>query len=277
MRTGWVLGIGLLLILLSGIAMAQETIPRVTENRVSFHNIDIFINETGSARVTEQFFFSFFADEAAQLEKDFEENTPSLFEWKRDYPFIHPYIGIESQAENLEFFLKKTVSGQPTLELSYSFPSGLAQKIATENQGRTARWKLSDSALLNFISAGSISIDAKTQIKIHLPAGAVVDKRLLQQGLLDSSNVITLTNFQSNALNVQYAILTPIADPIDTGKFLSDVMGSPLFFFLMVALVLVCVYVYLNREEISEKIEDYIVEHSEFKTAKGPEVDTDIE
>ncbi|QQR92601.1 MAG: hypothetical protein IPJ89_05650 [Candidatus Iainarchaeum archaeon] len=277
MRTPWIIGIGFLLLLLSGQAVAQTVIPRVTENRVSFHSIDIFLQEDGSARVVEQFFFSFFADEAAQLEKDFEENTPSLFEWKRDYPFIHPYAGIESQAESLDFFLRQTVSGQPTLELSYNYPVGLAQKVATENQGRTARWKLSDSALLNFISAGSISIDAKTQVKIYLPTGAVVDKRLLQQGLLDNSNVITLSNFQSNALNVQYAILTPIADPIDTSKFISDVVGSPLFFFLVVALVLAGIYAYLNRESLSEKIEDYIVEHSEFKTAKGPEVDNDLE
>ncbi len=277
MRIEWVIVIGMLLVILAGSAAAQTIIPRVTENRVSFHNIDIYVNEDGSSRVIEQFFFSFFADEATQLEKDFEENTPSLFEWKRDYPFIHPYIGIESQAENLEFFLRQTVSGQPTLELSYSYPTGLTQKIATENQGRTARWKFSDSALLNFISAGSISIDAKTQIKIHLPKGVVVDKRLLQQGLLDGSNIITLTNFQSNALNVQYTILTPIADPIDTSKFISDIVGSPLFFFLVVALVLAGIYAYLNREALSEKIENYIIEHSEFKTNKGPEVDNDIE
>ncbi len=277
MQYSYVIALALICLFLASGVYAQETIPRVTEKRVSFHSIEIFIESDGSANITEQFFFNFFADEAAQLEIDFEENTPSLFEWKRDYPFVHPYIGIESQAEKLEFLLKQTVSGQPTLQFSYNYPIGLGQKIATENQGRTTRWKLTDSALLNFISSGSISIDAKTQIKIHLPVGAVVDKRPLQQGLLDSSNVITLNNFQSNALNVLYVIITPIADPIDTSKLISDFVGSPIFFFLIAALALASVYIYLNKEQVSEKIENYIVEHSEFKTHKGPEVEEELE
>lgn len=269
------IGIGLLL--LAAMANAQTTISRVTEERVSFHSIDILVSADGSATVTEQFFFNFFADEDTQLESDFQENTPSLAEWKRDYPFIHPYIGIESQVEGLEFLLKTTVSNQPTLQLSYRYPIGLIQKISTDNQGRTTRWKLSETTLLNFISSGSIRVNEKTQVKIHLPAVAVVDKRSLPLGLLDTTNTVTLSNFQSNALSVEYILITPIADPIDTSKLISDFLQSPLFLFLLAALALVIAYMYINRESISTQVENYIVEHSEFKTPKTPEVEEEIE
>ena len=274
MRAHW---IGIALLLVIGMAWAQEVVPRVTEERVSFHSIDVFLDEDGSASVNEQFFFNFFADEDTQLEIDFQENTPSLIEWKRDYAFVHPYIGIESQVEGLEFLLKTTVSNQPTLQLSYNYPAGLAQKLSTENQGRTTRWKLSETTLLNFISSGSIRVNEKTQIKIHLPSNGVVDKRTLPQGLLEADNTITLTNFQSNALGVEYVIITPIADPIDTSKLVSDFLESPFFVFLLVLLALIVAYTYINRESISVQVENYIVEHSEFKAPKTPEVGDELD
>jgi hypothetical protein len=259
-------------------AHAQETtISRVTEKRVSFHAIDVYLDADGSANVSEQFFFSFFAGEADQFERDFKNDTPSLALWKHDYPFVHPNIGIESQAENIEFLLKKTGSDQPALEISYKYPPGLGQKVATENQGRTTRWKLAETALLNYISSGSINIDQKTQIKIHLPTNAVVDKRLLPQGILDASNVITLTNFQSNALQIEYVIIAPLADPIDASKLVSSFVNSPAFIFFIVLLGIVIAYLYINREEVSQRIENYVVEHSEFKVPKGPEVEEDLE
>lgn len=275
-RKIWII---LVILLFLGMAYGQEVTitPRVTESRISYHSIDVYLENDGSANIQEQFFFNFFAGETEQLEKDFQENTPSLAEWKRDYSFVHPYIGIENRVEGLEFLLKKTVSNQPTLQLSYKY-SQLSQKIATENQGRSTIWKLSESTLLNFISAGSIIIDERTQIKIHLPTNSVLDKRPLPNGIADTGNIITLTNFQSNSLNVQYTILTPIADPIDSSKLISNFLESPLAVFLLAIIALIAAYVYINREGLSEKIENYVIEHSEFKTPnKGPEIGDEIE
>jgi hypothetical protein len=265
------------LLLFSQLAVAQLEEPRVTEDRMSFLSIDIFINEDGSATIREQYFFNFFAGEASQFVRDFEENTPSLLEWKADYPFIQPHIGNESQTENIEFVLSTTVEGQPSLTLSYKYPEGIVNELVSENPGRSTSWKLSDVVLVQFINSGSILIDDATQIKIHLPPNSVIDKEALGEEISIADNVITLTNFQSNALNVKYSILLPIANPIDTSRFLEDFINSPLFVALLVLLGLVLAYGMLNKKKITDRIEEYVVRHSELKPATHHEIEGILE
>lgn len=277
MRTGITLLSVFLILSLATNGWAQETIFRAGEKQVAFHGIDVIIAEDGSARVEEQYFFSFFAGQAEQFEQDFEENTPSLFEWKKDYPFIHPYIGSENQTENVEFLLNRTANQEPTLTLSYDYPSGLTQKIKVGTEGRSTRWKLSEIALVQFIAGGNINIPTDTQIKMHFPSSAVIDTKLLPQGITVVGNVVTITNFQSNSLAIEYTVLTPIADPIDAGKIFDNAIKSPLFAFVIAILAGIGLYIGLNRDEISVKLEDYVIEHSEFRPQPKQDIDADLE
>lgn len=268
----------LLLLTLAASAYAQQDIlPRVTENRISFHSLDVFILPDGSATVEERFFFTFFADEDRQFVKDFEENTPSLAEWKKDYPFVNPHIGAESQVENIQFLLNRTPDEKPTLTMSYAYPQGLVQQIKVGNQGRSTHWKISDIALLDFIEGGNIRIPANTQVRIHLPAGAVLDTSLLPQGVTYANSVISLSNFQSNALEIEYILLTPIADPIDAGQIIENVLNSPLFLVLVAIVAMVGAYVALHREKILDEAENYIIAHSEFRPSPKQDIDGDLE
>ncbi len=273
-------GMGLVLLLLLGtVGFAQEnTEPaRVTENRIGFHTIDIFLSESGAATVKEQFFFSFFAGEAEQFEKDFQENTPSLAEWKKDYPFIHPTIGNEAQAEGLEFVLNKTTQDQPTLAITYRYSSGLVQQVNVDGQGRIVKWKIADNAFVQYVNAGSILIDEKTQIVIHFPTNSVVDKSILPPSVVSDNESITLVNFQGNNLPIQYTTLSPIVGPVDWTKALRDFMQSPLFFVLAILLIAAGIYLFANREDVSRRIETFVIENSEFRPAQKQDIDADLE
>jgi hypothetical protein len=267
----------LLLLQLASPSWGQETIFRASERQLSFHGIDITIAENGSARVEEQYFFTFFAGQDEQFEIDFEQNTPSLFEWKSDYPFIHPYVGSESQTENIEFLLNRTANQEPTLTLSYDYPIGLTQTIKVGSEGRSTRWKLADIALVQFIAGGNINIPTNTQIRIHFPNTAVVDTKLLPPGITLTGNTMTITNFQSNSLPIEYTVLTPIADPIDAGKIFDNAVKSPFFAFFIAIIAAIGLYIALNRDELSEKVENYVIEHSEFRPQPKQDIDADLD
>lgn len=275
-RGAWI-GAVVVLVIVVGLAVhAQETVPRVSEKRIGFHGIDVFVGENGSASVEERFFFNFLAGEAAQFEKDFVENTPNLSEWKSDYAFVSPHIGSEGLVKNIEFLLNRTANGEPTLTMSYTYPAGLVQEIKVDSQGRSTRWKLSEIALVDFIESANIRIPSNTQIKFHFPSSSVVDASLLPQGVSTVNNVVTLTNIQTNALRIEYLLFTPIADPIDLGKIVQNFQQSPLFILVIAMIAIVGLYVALNREQFSKKIESYVVEHSEFKTKPKQDIDADL-
>ncbi len=273
----WIATGVLLLILLSTCAWAQVTIPRVTESRVGFHGIDVFVSDDGSAIVEEKLFFNFFAGEAKQFEKDFVENTPSLFEWKEDYPFIKPHIGSEGQAKNVEFLLNRTASEEPTLTVTYDYPTGLVLQVNVEARGRSTRWKVSDVALVDFIESANIKIPSNTQINFHFPGNSVVDTSLLPQGVTVSNNVVTLTNMQTNSLRIEYLVFTPIADPIDLTEILQDLQESPFFIMVLVVMGVCGLYVALNKDQFSRKIEEYVIQHSEFRPPPKQDIDGDLE
>lgn len=269
--------LALILIQLLSPAWGQATIFRAGEKQVAFHGIDIYLQDDGSAKVEEQYFFTFFAEQDELFELDFEQNTPSLFEWKTDYPFIHPYVGSESQSENIEFLLNRTANQEPTLTLSYDYPTGLTQTIKVGTEGRSTRWKIADVAFVQFIAGGNINIPTNTQIRIHFPNNAVVDIKLLPPGITVNGNTMTITNFQSNSLPIEYTVLTPIADPIDAGKIFDNAVKSPLFAFFIAIIAAIGLYIALNREEISEKVENYVIEHSELRPQPKQDIDADLD
>ncbi len=260
-----------------GMVNSQLITPRVNESRINFHGIDVFVSEDGSANIEERFFFTFYAGEASQFEKDFEENSPSLAAWKKDYPFVQPHIGVENNSRDFQFFLNRTPIGEPTLTMAYDYPTGLVQQIRNNTQGRGTKWGLVDNTLLDFVTGGTIIIPSNTQIKFHFPNSSVVDTSLLPNGVTASGNTVTLTNFQSNALQVQYTVLAPIADPIDASKLFSNLIQSPLFIFVLIILGIGVAYVATNRKEITEKIERYVIEHSEFRSNQKREIELDLE
>lgn len=270
----WIAGIFLVLLACSAWAQEEVTINRVPEERLALHTIDVTVDEAGSASVREQYFFSFFAGEDDQFIIDYQENTPSLSAWRNDYPFIHPYIGIESNTENIEFLLNETANGQPILTLSYKIPAGVVQQIQSDTQGRSTVWRLSDTALLSFISGGRIDVNPKTLIKIAFPRDSVVDSKNFPAGVTVSGNVVSITNIQSNSFNLQYTLLTPIASPVDASQLVIGLVNSPFFSALLVLLLFVSAYVALNRDMIAGQIENYVVEHTEFKGARS---DADFE
>lgn len=271
-----ILAVAALMMILSASASAQEVVNRVTEKRIGFHGIDVFVSENGSATIEERFFFNFLAGEATQFEKDFVENNPSVEEWKEDYPFVSPHIGSVGQVRNVEFLLNRTANGEPTLTMSYAYPTGLVQEITTDSQGRSTRWKITEIALVDFIESANIRIPSNTQIKFHFPSSAVVDATLLPQGVSAVNEVVTLTNIQTNALRIEYLLFTPIADPIDLGQIVQNFQQSPLFILIIAMVGVIGLYVALNRETFSKKIEEYVIEHSEFKTKPKQDIDADL-
>lgn len=269
------IGMILILILLFTTVTAQ-TSSRVPATRLASHIITMNIEEDGTAKIQEEYFFNFFEGEPQQLVKDFQENTPSLDFWRADYPYIHNYFGTPTSVSEVSFELGETSNGQPSLRLNYR----TSEKIFTSNSSstRTELWNLNDSSFAQFIQFGTINVPDNTIIHIVLPSDSEVIQSSVPNQVSVSGNFLTVTNFRASKLPIQYLQIKPIAPPLDFNRALSDFFESPFSYVIFTFFVIVLAFMFIKREEIAMKIEEFIVENSLISTKKETEThDEDID
>ncbi|MBI4043729.1 MAG: hypothetical protein HY393_02910 [Candidatus Diapherotrites archaeon] len=259
------------------ISVHAQEVSRATESQVAAHYITIKIDAGGNASFTEQFYFRFFSGQQELLEQDFEENSPSILFWQADYPFVHPHFGESGGWENVVFELKEDVLSNKYLELRYDLKTPFAQPNELNSTPRADAYQVSDSQFQQFIIAGNVNIPSNTTMFIELPANATVNASLLPSQAEVSANKVTLKAFVGNRLDIQYTVPKPIAEPVDASKLVQGFLNSQWFVVVLALLLAGGAVLLLGRETLERKIEDFIVENTEFISREEKEIDVDDE
>jgi len=144
--------------------------------------------------------------------------------------------------------------------------------LISEGQ-RADSFAIDDKQLFSFNESGTIVIPENTLIKIILPQNTELEEIELPEKAQLIGNTLTLNGIQSNVIKLQYKVLKPIAP--NTTDFLDLIVGfNSILLPLLIALLIL---IYFKKEKIEEKIEGYLVNHSEIQNRKPEEINFEID
>jgi len=242
----------------------------VTAVTVDKLNIDAQVDAEGFAEITETYFLRF--DTPFEKNAFYEtaiENSSSIYAWSSENDFFFPHfepsidklasssISFDNQAEKIIF--------------TYTIKKRFATLI-TEGQ-RADSFTIDDKQLFSFNDSGTIVIPENTTIKLILPPNTEFEEIELPEKAQLIGNTLTLNGIQSNVIKLKYKVLKPIAP--NTTDFLELIMGfNSILLPLLIALLIL---IYFKKEKIEEKIEGYLIDHSEIKNRQPEEINFEID
>lgn len=243
-----------------------------TAYAISRQEFSITINEEGFGTVTEKYYFDFAnkadSDSFSQAVKD---NGQDFLKWRVFDDKISPYFG-SVETISLEGFSYS--QAENTLELKYGLDNAISQK--TSEDSRSTTWKLNQSLLSKFEQGTLIIVPKNITLAINFPQAAELKAELLPPTVQTTKNSMVLKNARVNNLNIQYVIPKPIAQTISLSELASWLKETGLLYVIISALIIITVVAVVKRKTISERIENYIVEHSEI-SRKDEEEEIEIE
>lgn len=226
------------------------------------------IDEAGLAHVTENYSlkFSLFSPEFEGFKKNKEENGSSLMAWMVDYDWFFPHFGGEPTRAISRSFVEFDERDN-ILTLDYFLKDKFA--IVSSDEPRQTKWKISDNKLKSFEAGGLIVVPENTEIIFRLPSNAEVSKsQLSKQAKVEDSTVI-LSGISTNFVNLEYSMPKPI---VSANPFDEVVKAARSYWVFLLAILLVLAgAAFAKRKEVSKRIEDYIIEHSELEAGEPEE------
>lgn len=238
---------------------------------ISVDNLGIRVNVDGEghASVRETYSLRFISVfEKEDFNNKAIENSSSISAWQVDYEFFQSHFAgtiSDIQTSSITF-------DNDAQQLTFEYT--LKEKFATlkAREQRSDFFEISDRELFAFNDSGTIVIPDNTQIEIVLPQNSQIDSQNLPDKAVIAGTSILLSGIQSNSLNISYRTLKPIA--FSGNDFINGISNFGLLIFAILAGGIVIVY--MKREELENKIENYLVEHSEIKT-RNPEEGIELE
>lgn len=262
MKKASLIVIAAVLALLAGSASAVE---------IASVQASLKISDSGSASIVENYFLSFSSDfEVRDFEKIFERNSSSLIAWKAFNEKITAHFGNEGELLNVKFSFDKE---SKVLKSEYGMEKAIVEKALEDS--RSVVWRFKPTAFSKFEKGALTVIPENFKIEVELPFNSRVNRELLPEQVEVLENTIKLENLSASNLIIEYGITKPIAPPINTFEALQTLLESEWFLAVIAVIVAVAVIGFWKRKTIGEKIEDYIVEHSEI--AKHEEEEFELE
>ncbi|MBN2067795.1 MAG: hypothetical protein JW744_04975 [Candidatus Diapherotrites archaeon] len=227
---------------------------------ISNHTIEITLDEEGNAQVNERFFLDFQNEwQLSDFRDTVKEIGVSLDAWKEYDARLHPYIGQDNDISASKVSFIENSSNY--LEISYSLTSSLMQKV--KETSRVKEYSLKPKFFNNFLVGSLWVIPDDTTISINLPVGAELQPPVEPEAAINGSNVTWSGYKNSNKLTLNYRAFKQIAS-FDFGQAVRELMQSNLFWVVIVAAIVVCAILFWNRRNLGARVENYIVEHSDF-------------
>ncbi|MEK6958247.1 MAG: hypothetical protein AABW99_04705 [archaeon] len=225
---------------------------------VELLNISISVNNEGYAGITENYFLKF---TSPFEEDDFKQkavgNSSSLLSWEASYNFFYPRFA-ESAGNELDTSSIIYDEGSKTLTLKYALKKTFAALLREEQ--RANFFRINDRQFASFNEGGTIVIPEGTNIQLTLPTNSELQSDPPENAIVNGNQII-LRGIQTNALTIDYKALKPIAS--NPFEIFTD--NSGIYFILLPVLIIVAIFAYIKREEVEQRIEDYLVKHSEIK------------
>ncbi|AJF60739.1 MAG: hypothetical protein J4224_04185 [Candidatus Diapherotrites archaeon] len=242
--------------------------------KVRSHSIEVSIEDNGSASVIERYAIEFESVlDVDEFQENKQRNSSGLAAWKADYPFFFPQFG-EIAGNKLERSFVSYDEESNTLTLEYrlreAFPSLLA------DEPRTTSWSISSAQLSAFQKENLIVIPENTSIEFNLPSTAEVSEPSLPAGASLVGKTIVLRGLTTSHLDMKYSVQKPIVQTVNSIQLIQEFISNSSNLALIVVGFIVIGIVFLKRKELSERIETYIVEHSELEHQK-PEEEIELE
>ena len=228
------------------------------------------IDKDGAAHVVETYKIRFENREEIELFKqEAKENGSSLISWKIDEPWFFPHFGDERSISRSFVFFDE---GLNQISLDYFITGQLATLV--EDASRETKWKISDRQLKFFSKGGLLVVPENVTIQINLPTGALIAQEQLSSKVKLEGTTALISGISTNYVNLQYSIPKPIA-PLNIFRVFGELLGAHLFLVAALLLLGIVVVVY-KREKIVQRIENYIIEHSEIES-KAEEDELELE
>lgn len=220
--------------------------------------ITVNVDGQGYASITENYQISFISDfEFNDFKESAKRNASSLSSWQATHDFFKPHFG-ETAGNSIMTSSITFDEVSRTVILRYSLQEKFAALERSEQ--RTDFFVVPDSRLAAFNTGGTIVVPDNTRIDVMLPQNSEVDVSSLPEKVEVAGNRVSLGGIQSNSVEIRYSVLKPIAP--SSNDILQGISG---IYILAPVIALLLAGIYVKRQEIEKRIEDYLVEHSEIK------------
>jgi hypothetical protein len=222
--------------------------------------ISISIDREGIASIKEKYFLSFENNVALDsFKKTVKDNGPNFVAWKIFDERIFPHvIGPEDE------LLQKSVSFDEetgSLEINYILTTKI---VRLGEQARTTVFSLIQNRFNYFVQGASVIIPKNTAISIKIPDNATLLSALPVPSSKDHE-IVWNGFLSSNQFELTYEIKKPIAPEISLSDLVESIFSREESFFILVVVAAVIILLYWKKDAISDRIEGYIIKHSEIK------------
>jgi len=223
------------------------------------HVIEINLDQIGNATINERFFIRF--QDQNQLDEfrlKVKEIGVNVDTWKAYDSRIALSIGQESgiTVRKVSFVEEPN----PYLEINYATNEPLMEK--KQETTRVIDYSVKTKFFNGFLDGSLWVIPAGMTITINLPSGAAVQQPIEPNAVVNGSSVTWDGSKSSNKLTLNYQMFKQITS-FDLGKALQAIMQSDLFWIIIPVLAIACILAAWKRKAVGEKIENYIVAHSD--------------
>lgn len=229
--------------------------------QITKKELTVQVNENGAGLFNEKYFLKFSdKQDSSSFDIAWKDNGNQWSKWATFDPEITPHFGnIETNyLTGVNYDNKNKI-----LEFNYTIDNPVS-KVSSEDS-RAILWIANSSILFQNLGYGTvIAIPEKTTLTIILPANAELKTKDLPPAIQTAKNILTLTkSTNSSNFSIQYTIPKPIAQITVFSEFFDWLKLTGLIYAIIAMLIALGIVGIVKRKEIVDKMENYIVSHSE--------------
>ncbi len=225
------------------------------------HTIEINVDIEGNANVIEKYYLSFQNEQQlADFRQTVSEMGVSIEGWNAYDKRIYPRIGQEKDIVVSGISFNENPDSLDFLEMNYFLKSPIMEK--KNETTRVIEYKFKASALSSFIDGALWVIPAGISITVQLPRGVEIEKPVKPDAVISNNTVVWTGYVFGNELELNYLVFKQISS-FDLEEALQELMQSELFIIFVGATALILIIVLAKRKSIGNKIQNYIIKHSD--------------
>lgn len=236
--------------------------------------IEIEVKENGFGFISEKYFFEFRnQEELTYFTEKAENNSSSLLSWIAFDSRIFPHIKeneLDLKNASVEFVEKGLENSYLQIIYENETPIFIEKK---ERQGRFVEWEFNLKKLNEFTSSGLIIFPENFILEITLPLNSEIKETDLEK----QNKKIILQGYKSTSkISIIYVIKENIAPTFNLSlviqKIISDKETSTI---IAGIIILILVIVYLKKDSLIEKTENFIIKNSSIEKREQTEIEID--
>ncbi len=232
---------------------------------ISFHEINVKVDDEGYATVVERFELTF-PTELAKDEFRLKSNElgSNIDKWKKFNFLFKPSIGTK-EYKNLKVSYNE--GKLTTLELSYSLKSPLMAKGQETSIKKEFVLKATYLDIDKFFSSGLWVIPENTKMIFELPANSEIKEGIDPSGTITTQGLKTIIEWNgyasANKISFEYSIWKQIATPFDLNGTIRSLIGTEEGLAIIIIFLIIAGIIFWKRKKLKRKVEDFVITNSE--------------